>query len=247
MATLKLHGFFNSSASYRVRIALGLKGLAWEHVGVNIRTGVQNGADYKALNPAGLVPTLEDGSIRITQSLAIIDYLERLQPAPRLVPEGGTERTRVLEIASLIACDIHPLNNLRVLKTLTGSLGLSDAQKNDWYLNWITQGFDALEAWLPEAGDFCVGDTPTLADCCLVPQVANAQRMKVDLSAYPRILRINDQCLRFGGVRRCRAEPPARLRRRLNRGVIRCPISRPSAKPSTAAPIKRASPRCGRA
>ncbi|SAL47453.1 maleylacetoacetate isomerase [Caballeronia choica] len=197
MAALKLHGFFNSSASYRVRIALGLKGLPWEHVGVNIRTGVQNGAGYKALNPAGLVPTLEDGSARITQSLAIIDYLERLQPAPRLVPEGGTERNRVLEIASLIACDIHPLNNLRVLKTLTGSLGVSDAQKNDWYLNWITQGFDALEAWLSDEGDFCVGDAPTLADCCLVPQVANAQRMKVDLSAYPRILRINDQCLRL--------------------------------------------------
>ena len=113
------------------------------------------------------------------------------------MPEGGAERNRVLEIASLIACDIHPLNNLRVLKTLTGSLGVSDAQKNDWYLNWITQGFDALEAWLPEEGDFCVGDAPTLADCCLVPQVANAQRMKVDLSAYPRILRINDQCLRL--------------------------------------------------
>jgi maleylacetoacetate isomerase len=197
MAALKLYGFFNSSASYRVRIALGLKGLAWEHVGVNIRTGVQSGTDYKALNPAGLVPTLEDGPLRITQSLAIIDHLERLQPEPRLAPEGGPERARVLEIASLIACDIHPLNNLRVLKTLTGSLGVSEAQKNQWYLHWIVQGFDALEAWLPAEGDFCVGDMPTLADCCLVPQVANAQRMKVDLSAYPRVLRINEQCQRL--------------------------------------------------
>ncbi|SAK84864.1 maleylacetoacetate isomerase [Caballeronia arationis] len=196
MADLKLHGFFNSSASYRVRIALGLKGLDWEHAGVNIRTGAQNGADYKALNPAGLVPTLEHGSVHITQSLAIIDYLERLRPRPQLVPADGPERTRVLEIASLIACDIHPLNNLRVLKYLTGPLELSDAQKNQWYLNWIKQGFDALEAWLPAQGGFCVGDTPTLADCCLVPQVANVERMNVDLSAYPRVLRTNEHCLR---------------------------------------------------
>jgi maleylacetoacetate isomerase len=180
-----------------VRIALALKGLDWEHVGVNIRTGIQNSAGYKALNPAGLVPVLEHGTVRITQSLAIIDYLERLAPAPLLVPAEGPARYRVLEIASLIACDIHPLNNLRVLKYLAGPLELSEAQKNQWYLNWIVQGFDALEAWLPERGAFCAGDAPTLADCCLVPQVANAERMKVDLSAYPRIQRINEACLRL--------------------------------------------------
>ncbi|SAL30206.1 maleylacetoacetate isomerase [Caballeronia terrestris] len=197
MSHLKLHGFFNSSASYRVRIALGLKELEWEHVGVNIRTGAQNGVEYKALNPAGLVPTLEHGAVRITQSLAIIDYLERLRSTAQLIPADGPERTRVLEIASLIACDIHPLNNLRVLKYLTGPFELSEAQKKQWYLNWIEQGFDALEAWLPAQGNFCVGETPTLADCCLVPQVANAERMNVDLSSYPRILRINEHCLRL--------------------------------------------------
>ena len=192
--TLKLHGFFNSSASYRVRIALGLKGLAWEHIGVNIRTGVQNAAEYKALNPAGLVPTLQHGSQHITQSLAIIDHLDRLQPEPRLIPVEGPARDRVLEIALLIACDIHPLNNLRVLKFLSGPLALSEAQKHIWAAHWMAAGFDALEALLPDHDGWCVGVTPTLADCCVVPQVANAQRIGFDLAPYPRIRRIDAFC-----------------------------------------------------
>jgi maleylacetoacetate isomerase len=192
--SLRLHGFFNSSASYRVRIVLALKGLAWEHAGVNIRAGEQNGAAFKALNPAALVPAMEVDGRSIGQSLAIIDRLDRLQPEPRMVPVDGPARDRVLEIAYLLACDVHPLNNLRVLKYLSGDLGLSEAQKNAWYAHWIATGFDPLEALLPEHGGWCVGDAPTLADVCLVPQVANARRMKIDLSPWPRIERITSHC-----------------------------------------------------
>ena len=203
---LRLHGFFNSSAAYRVRIALNLKGLAWEHVGVKLRSGEQNQAGYKALNPAGLVPTLDVGdehvTQHVTQSLAIIDHLDRLQPAPLLVPAGGDARDRVLEIAQLIACDIHPLNNLRVLKYLVGPLALTEAQKTAWVAHWIGLGFDALEAMLSDVrhghgdgdgrqSDWCVGAAPTLADCCLVPQVANARRAGIDLARWPHIHRLD--------------------------------------------------------
>jgi len=187
---MQLYTFFNSSASYRVRIALGLKGLSAEHIGVNIRSGAQRSAEFLALNPSGLVPTLVDGATRLSQSLAIIDHLDSIQPEPLLVPASGPARGQVLEIAQIIACDIHPLNNLRVLKYLVHELGLSDAQKNAWYAHWIAEGFNALEALLPDHDGWCVGTAPTLADCCLVPQVANAERMKVDLSAWPRIRRI---------------------------------------------------------
>lgn len=187
---MKLYTFFNSSAAYRVRIALALKGLAHEAIGVNLRSGAQRGADFLALNPAGLVPALVDGETHLSQSLAIIDHLDRVQPEPLLVPAGGPARGQVLEIAQLIACDIHPLNNLRVLKYLTGELGLSEAQKNAWYAHWIAEGFHALEALLPDHDGWCVGETPTLADCCLVPQVANAERMKIALTPWPKIGRI---------------------------------------------------------
>jgi len=187
---MQLYTFFNSSASYRVRIALGLKGLSAEHIGVNIRSGAQRSAEFLALNPSGLVPTLVDGATRLSQSLAIIDHLDCIQPEPLLVPASGPERSQVLEIAQIIACDIHPLNNLRVLKYLVHDLGLNEAQKNAWYAHWIAEGFNALEALLPDHDGWCVGTMPTLADCCLVPQVANAERMKVDLSAWPRIRRI---------------------------------------------------------
>ncbi len=190
---LRLHSFFNSSAAYRVRIALGLKNLAWEHVGVNIRGGAQDAPLYRALNPAALVPTLEHEGRALSQSLAIIDHLDRLQPEPRLIPEDGPARDRVLEIALSIACDIHPLNNLRVLKHLTGVLSLSEAQKNAWIAHWIGLGFDTLEVRLPDTGDWCVGSTPTLADCCLVPQVANARRSGMALDRWPRIARLDEQ------------------------------------------------------
>ncbi|MEY4753153.1 MAG: hypothetical protein RJA44_828 [Pseudomonadota bacterium] len=188
---MKLHTFFNSSAAYRVRIALALKGLSYESIGVNLRSGAQRSQDYLAQNPTGLVPTLIDGELSIAQSLAIIDHLDRVQPEPLLLPAESAARARVLEIALLIACDIHPLDNLRVLKYLTGTLGLSEEQKNTWYAHWILEGFKALEQLLPDHDGWCVGNTPTLADCCLVPQVANATRMKVDLAAFPRIGRIN--------------------------------------------------------
>ena len=204
-AALRLHGFFNSSAAYRVRIALNLKGLAWEHVGVNLRRGVQHNDESKALNPAALVPTLEVGDKRITQSLAIIDHLDRLQPAPLLVPAGGAARDRVLEIALLIACDIHPLNNLRVLKHLIGPLALNEAQKNAWIGHWIGLGFDALETMLTDDSAWCVGEAPTLADCCLVPQVANARRAGIDVSRWPRIARLDAQARTHPGFQA--AEP----------------------------------------
>jgi maleylacetoacetate isomerase len=188
--TMQLYTFFYSSAAYRVRIALALKGLAYESVGVNLRAGAQRSSDFLAQNPAGLVPTLVDGELSLSQSLAIIDHLDRVQPEPLLLPLEAAARARVLEIALLIACDIHPLDNLRVLKYLTGPLGLSEAQKNTWYAHWIFEGFKALEAMLPDHDGWCAGATPTLADCCLVPQVANAERMKVDLSAFPRVQRI---------------------------------------------------------
>ena len=187
---MQLYTFFNSSASYRVRIALGLKGLAADSIGINLRSGAHRSDDYLALNPSGQVPMLIDGQARLSQSLAIIDYLDLLQPEPLLVPASGQERRQVLEIAQLISCDIHPLNNLRVLKYLMADMGLSDAQKNTWYAHWITVGFNALDAMLPDHDGWCVGDAPTVADCCLVPQVANAERMKIDLSAWSRIVRI---------------------------------------------------------
>jgi maleylacetoacetate isomerase len=202
---MKLFNFFNSSASYRVRIALGLKQLAYECVGVNIRTGSQYDDDFLALNPAGQVPVLVDGPTRLSQSLAIIDYLDRVYPEPPLIPVDGPARGAVLEIAQLIACDVHPLNNLRVLKYLTGELGLSEAHKGTWYAHWIAQGFDTLETMLSDHDGWCVGDGPTLADCCLVPQLANAERMKVELSAWPRIRRIAAFARRHSAFER--AEP----------------------------------------
>ena len=195
MATeLVLHGFFNSSASFRVRIALELKGLKWRHAGVNLRQGEQGTREFRALNPSGLVPTLEADGQRLSQSLAIVDLLDRLAPTPRLLPADSPHRERVLEIAALVAADIHPLNNLRVLKYLDTHLKATSAQKSAWYAHWIHEGFRGLEQLLPDHDGWCVGSSPSLADCCLVPQVANAVRMGVDLDAYPRIRRIAGYC-----------------------------------------------------
>lgn len=195
---MKLHSFFNSSTSFRVRIALALKGLPFDYAGVNLRGGEQGRAAYRALSPAGIVPVLEDGDFTLTQSLAIIDYLDRRYPEPRLVPEDPVLRARVLEIAQTIACEIHPINNIRVLKYLTGTLGLDEEAKNAWYRHWVDEGLGAVEALLAKlpGAPFCVGDTPTLADCCLVPQVANAQRMGCDLSRFTRVLAVVEHCMR---------------------------------------------------
>ena len=194
---MKLYSFFNSSTSFRVRIALALKGLSYEYAAVNLRSGEQGREDYRSLSPAGIVPTLIDGDMKLTQSMAIIDYLDRQYPEPRLIPDAGIERARVLEIAQTIACEIHPINNLRVLKYLTGTLGVDEAAKSTWYKHWVAEGLSAVEALLTALppGAFCVGDEPTLADCCLVPQVANAMRMGCDLSGFPRVEAVYAHCM----------------------------------------------------
>ena len=194
---MKLYSFFNSSTSFRVRIALALKGLPYDYAGVNLRGGEQGKDAYLELSPAGLVPVLVDGDVTLTQSLAIIDYLDRRHPAPRMVPEDPLSRARVLEIAQTIACEIHPINNIRVLKYLTGKLEAGEADKAAWYRHWVDEGLDAVERLLAKlpAGDYCVGNAPTLADCCLVPQVANALRMGCDLSRFARVRKVYEHCM----------------------------------------------------
>ena len=196
---MKLHGYYRSSASYRVRIALNLKNLhadtAYVHLSRN--GGEQFTPAFSSLNPQQLLPVLEDGGAVLTQSLAIIEYLDETQAGQKLLPADALGRARVRQLAMVCACDIHPLNNLRVLNYLTGSLALSQEQKNAWYQHWTQLGLAALEAELansPLTGRFCHGDTPTLADCCLVPQVYNALRFQCDLAPYPVIRRIVAHC-----------------------------------------------------
>jgi maleylacetoacetate isomerase len=199
--TMDLHTYFRSSASYRVRIALNLKGLKARphHVHLTRGGGEQLQPAYTALNPQALLPLLEEDGLRISQSLAIMEYLDEAHPGPRLLPQDAAARARVRELSLAIACDIHPLNNLRVLKFLTGDLGLSEQAKLTWIAHWISIGFTALEATLTPSrstgdGPFCVGATPTMADCCLVPQWFNAERFSVDLAPYPTLAAIVDAC-----------------------------------------------------
>ncbi|MCZ4306127.1 maleylacetoacetate isomerase [Zoogloeaceae bacterium G21618-S1] len=196
---MKLYTYFRSSAAYRVRIALNLKGLPWEAAAVHLARdgGEQHSDAYRAVNPAALVPTLEDRGATLTQSLAIIEYLEELRPQPALLPSNLIARARVRAIAQAIACDIHPINNLRVLQYLTGEMGLSEAQKMQWYRHWVDTGLAAVEAMLaehPDTGVFCHGDNPGLADCCLVPQVYNARRFNCRLDNVPTVMRIVEAC-----------------------------------------------------
>jgi len=194
---MKLFGYYRSSAAYRVRIALNLKGMQVDHRFVHLRKGEQSSPEYGALNPQGLVPLVIDGPNVLTQSLAIIEYLEEIQPEPALLPKTPLERARVRSIAQAIASDIHPLNNLRVLRYLVGPLKVSDEAKNEWYRHWVVEGLTALERSLTLAagsGAFCHGDKPTLADVCLVPQVYNAERADIDLSPFPRITAIVAAC-----------------------------------------------------
>jgi maleylacetoacetate isomerase len=185
-----LFDYYRSSASYRVRIALKLKGLEYESVPVNLLEGEQQGADYRRRNPQGLVPMLEVDGQRITQSLAIIHFINSLHPEPPLVPADPFERAHVMAMALTVACDIHPLNNLRVLKYLKGPLGQEEEAKNEWIAHWIGEGFSALEALAAgRAGRFLVGDMPTLADICLVPQMFNARRFNVPVDDYPTLVR----------------------------------------------------------
>jgi maleylacetoacetate isomerase len=201
---VKLYSYFRSSASYRVRIALNLKGLPYETVPVHLLKdgGEQFSEAYRKLNPDALVPALVDDmgdeAVALTQSLAIIEYLEEQYPEPALLPAQAVDRAYVRSIALTIACEIHPLNNLRVLRFLVKQMGLSEEQKNNWYRHWCEQGLASVEAILARdarTGRYCYGDVPTLADCLLVPQIANAQRMNCDLSGMPTLMRINDACL----------------------------------------------------
>jgi maleylacetoacetate isomerase len=200
---MKLYGYFRSSASYRVRIALNMKGLEYEQVSVHLAKGEQYDPQFTAISPQNLVPVLEHDGLLLYQSPAIIQYLEEKFPEPRLLPKDSPGRNRVRSLALIIACEIHPLNNVRVLNYLT--LKLTDAQKNDWYHHWVRVGFSALEHRLAgekETGRFCHRDEPGFADISLVPQVANANRFKVDLSPFPTIRRINDECLKLEAFRK---------------------------------------------
>ena len=197
---LVLYTYFRSSAAYRVRIALELKGLPYKAVPVHLVRGggEQHSAAFAMLNPSELVPVLVDGEATITQSLAIIEYLDEVHPAPALLPPDAAGRARVRAIAQTIACEIHPLNNLRVLQRLEATLGASAQTKSEWYAHWVTLGFTALESMLSQSaatGRYCHGDTPTLADCCLVPQIYNAERFGISLAAYPTLCRIGAACL----------------------------------------------------
>ena len=197
---MKLYTFFRSSASYRVRIALNLKGLDYEQAPIHLRRGggEQLKPSYKAINPQALVPALEDEGQIFSQSLAIIEYLEERYPKPPLLPSDAAERAVVRSMALLIACEVHPIQNLRVLNHLKSDHKQSDDDTIRWARHWINLGFSALEQMIisvTDQGDFCFGKTPTMADICLVPQLANARRFGVDLSAYPKLLAIEAACI----------------------------------------------------
>ena len=199
MAERVLYNYFRSSSAYRVRIALNLKGLAYEYAPVHLNRngGEQFAAPFVALNPQRLVPVLSEQGVDISQSLAIIEYLDEQYPQHPLLPATAVDRAYVRQLSLAMACDIHPLNNLRVLKYLSGPMGQADDVKQAWIVHWTTAGLEALEQELaraPQRGRFCYGDTPTMADCCLVPQLFNAQRFNIDLAPYPTLRAIDAEC-----------------------------------------------------
>jgi maleylacetoacetate isomerase len=208
---MKLHGYFRSSAAFRVRIALNLKGLKPEQAFIHLRKGEQTSPGFLKLNPQGLVPALEDGSHVLTQSLAIMEYLDETHPTPAFLPRTPAERARVRALALVIACEIHPLNNLRVLNYLKSELKASTEQHDAWYRHWIAEGFKALEGLLKAGGTgrFSHGDAPTLADICLVPQVFNAKRFNTEAEmrpAYPTVFRVFDECMKLPAFDNARPE-----------------------------------------
>ena len=206
---MKLYNYFRSSASFRVRIALNLKGLAYDYVPVHLAKGEQKQPEFAALTAEGLVPLLElDDGQRLSQSMAIIEYLDETHPQPALLPADAAGRARVRALSQIVACEIHPLNNLRVLKYLVNDLKASDDAKNDWYKHWVRLGLQSYEARLAERPDtYSHGDTPTLADCCLVPQIFNAQRFDCDLSGLPRTMAVFDACMQLNAFQK--AQPSA--------------------------------------
>lgn len=201
-----LHDFTLSSASYRVRIALNLKGLAYERRNYALRAGEQRAADYLGINPAGLVPALEVDGVCIGQSLAIIDYLDALQPEPRMIPGEPLARAKAMELALTIACDIHPINNLRVLQYLEHDLHQDKAAIDTWYRHWVCQGFATLEQMLPDT-PFAGGSAPNIVDACLVPQLYNARRFSTDLTPFPRLTAMADRAAALPAFRQA-APPP---------------------------------------
>lgn len=202
---MKLYNFFRSGTSHRLRIALNLKGIDYEYVAVDLRSEEHLGAAFKAVNPQALVPALTDGDLTLIQSPAIIEWLEERYPTPALLPANPDERARVRALAAIVGCDIHPINNRRILEYLRKTFGCDEAAVLRWCATWITAGFDAIEALLaadPNRGAFCFGNAPTLADVYLVPQVESARRFNVDLGRYPNIVAIDRACGELDAFRR---------------------------------------------
>jgi maleylacetoacetate isomerase len=196
---MKLYNYFRSSASFRVRIALELKGLPYDYVPVHLVKGEQKKEEYISVAPTGLVPTLvTDAGDALEQSMAIIEYLDEMHPSPALLPRDPVRRAKVRALSQLIACEIHPLNNLRVLKYLVNELKLDDEKKNGWYRHWVRTGLEAFERELQQmpASTYCFGDTPTMADCCLVPQIFNGRRVNTSYDGLPRTMAAFDNCMK---------------------------------------------------
>ena len=206
---MKLHNYFRSSASFRVRIALELKGLDYEYIPVHIARGDHKKPPYAALSADSLVPLLEVDGDKLSQSMAIIEYLDETHPEPALLPADARGRAKVRALAQSIACEIHPLNNLRVLKYLMRDMKVDDAAKNAWYVHWCREGLEAFERQLNPlpASTYCYGNTPTLADCCLVPQIFNAQRFKVSFDGLPRTMAAFNACMALPAFQK--AQPSA--------------------------------------
>jgi maleylpyruvate isomerase len=195
---MKLYSFFRSGTSHRLRIALNLKGVATDYVAVDLRVDEQQGAAFKAVNPQQMVPALDTGQQVLIQSPAIIEWLEEKHPTPALLPAGADDRAHVRALAAMVGCDIHPLNNRRVLQTLRKQFGANEDAINDWCASWISAGFDAYEALIAtdsRRGHFSFGDTPTLADVYLIPQVESARRFHVDLTQWPHIMAVEKACM----------------------------------------------------
>jgi maleylpyruvate isomerase len=202
---MKLHDFFRSGSSHRLRIALNLKGLAYEQVAVDLRRGQHLGEAYRAINPQQLVPALEIGASTLIQSPAIIEWLEECHPEPPLLPSDPLERAHVRALAAIVGCDIHPVNNRRILEALRHRFGADEMAVNEWCGTWIGTGLDAFEALVvshPRAGEFCCGDRPTLADVYLVPQLESARRFKVELQRWPRLAAIDAACAKVEAFQR---------------------------------------------